>query len=49
VLSAQCHISAAFAANDLEQAAHLTTRLKYLTKLAEEARTKKTRMTRAMR
>lgn len=49
VLSAQCHISAAFAAHDLEQAAHLTTRLKYLNKLAEEARAKKTRMTRAPR
>lgn len=49
VLSAQCHISAAFAATDLDQAANLTVRLKYLTKLAEEARTKKTRMTRAMR
>ena len=49
VLSAQCHISAAFTANDLEQAAYLCTRLKYLTKLAEEARTKKTRMMRAMR
>jgi molecular chaperone HscB len=49
VLAAQCHISAAFTAKDLEQAAHLCTRLKYLTKLAEEARTKKTRMMRAMR
>lgn len=49
VLSAQCHISAAFTANDLEKAANLTTRLKYLTKLAEEARTKKTRLIRAMR
>ncbi|HTH15315.1 MAG TPA: iron-sulfur cluster co-chaperone HscB C-terminal domain-containing protein [Magnetospirillum sp.] len=48
-MAAQCHISAAFTANDLEQAAHLTTRLKYLTKLAEEARTKKTRLTRALR
>ncbi|MBC7951875.1 MAG: Fe-S protein assembly co-chaperone HscB [Rhodospirillaceae bacterium] len=49
VLSAQCHISAAFTAGDLEKAAHLTTRLKYLTKLAEEARNKKTRMLRALR
>lgn len=49
VLKAQCQISAAFVANDLERAAHLTTRLKYLTKLAEEARAKKTRITRAMR
>ena len=49
VLAAQCHISAAFTAGDLDQAAHLCTRLKYLTKLAEEARTKKTRMMRAMR
>ncbi len=49
VLAAQCHISAAFNANDLGKAAHLTTRLKYLTKMAEEARVKKTRMTRAMR
>lgn len=49
VLAAQCHISAAFSANDLDEAAHLTTRLKYLTKLAEEARAKKTRMTRALR
>jgi Fe-S protein assembly co-chaperone HscB len=49
VLAAQCHISAAFASADLREAASLTTRLKYLTKLAEEARTKKTRMTRALR
>lgn len=49
VIAATCHISAAFNAHDLEQAAHLTTRLKYLVKLAEEARTKKTRAARAMR
>lgn len=49
VLACQCHISAAFAAGKLEEAAHLTTRLKYLGKMAEEARIKKTRMTRALR
>ncbi|CAA7613525.1 Fe-S protein assembly co-chaperone HscB [Magnetospirillum sp. UT-4] len=49
VLACQCHISAAFAAGDLDEAAHLTIRLKYLVKLADEARTRKTRMTRAMR
>lgn len=49
VLSAQCHISAAFVTGDLDKAANLTIRLKYLTKLAEEARTKKTRLSRALR
>jgi molecular chaperone HscB len=49
VLHCQCHISAAFNAKDLDEAVHLTIRLKYLVKLAEEARTKKTRMTRALR
>lgn len=37
-------LSAAFAANDLDAAARLTTRLKYLHKLAEEARTRVTRL-----
>lgn len=49
VLAMQCQISTAFGANDLDLVSNLTIRLKYLTKLAEEARTKKTRMTRAMR
>lgn len=49
VIACQCHISAAINAGEMEQAVHLTIRLKYLAKLAEEARTKKTRMTRAMR
>lgn len=49
VIACQCHISAAFNAGEMEQAGHLTIRLKYLVKLAEEARTRKTRMTRAMR
>lgn len=46
VLHVQCELSVAFAADDLDKAAHLTTRLKYLTKLAEEARARKARMTR---
>lgn len=49
VLACQCHISAAFNAADLDQAAHLTIRLKYLVKLAEDARARKIRLTRAMR
>lgn len=49
VIACQCHISAALNAGEMEQAVHLTIRLKYLAKLAEEARTKKTRITRAMR
>lgn len=49
VLSDVCHVSAAFNAGDLDEAARLTMRLKYLTKLAEEARSKKLRMSRAMR
>lgn len=49
VIACQCHISAAINAGEMDQAVHLTIRLKYLAKLAEEARTKKTRMTRAMR
>lgn len=47
VIACHCHISAAFNAGDLNDAAHLTIRLKYLTKLAEDARTRKTRMMRA--
>jgi molecular chaperone HscB len=46
VIACQCHISAAFNAGDLDQAAHLTIRLKYLAKLAEEARVKKLRLAR---
>ena len=49
VIACQCHISAAFAACDLDQAAHLTRRHNYLSKLAEEARVRKARMTRAPR
>jgi molecular chaperone HscB len=49
VLSCQCHISAAFNGSDLEEAVHLTIRLKYLVKLADEARAKKVRMMRAVR
>jgi molecular chaperone HscB len=43
VIACQCHISAAINAANLEEAGHLTIRLKYLAKLAEEARAKKTR------
>lgn len=46
VLHVQCELSTSFAKGDLEQAAHLTTRLKYLTKLADEARARRARMTR---
>jgi molecular chaperone HscB len=46
VIACQCHISAAFNAADLDQVAHLAIRLKYLSKLADEARTKKSRITR---
>ncbi|MGE5506171.1 MAG: Fe-S protein assembly co-chaperone HscB [Actinomycetota bacterium] len=46
VIACQCHISAAFNAGDLDEAAHLTIRLKYLAKLAEEARVKKLRLAR---
>lgn len=46
VIACQCHISAAFNADDLDQVAHLAIRLKYLAKLADEARTKKSRITR---
>jgi len=46
VLTCQCGISAAFNAGELDQAAHLAIKLKYLTKLAEEARSKKSRLTR---
>ncbi|MEW5727942.1 MAG: Fe-S protein assembly co-chaperone HscB [Pseudomonadota bacterium] len=48
VLADVCHVSAAFNAGDLDEAARLTMRLKYLTKLAEEARSRKARMMRAM-
>ncbi len=44
VLATQCHISAALNAGALDQARHWTLRLKYLTKLADEARTKKARL-----
>ncbi|MDO8608595.1 MAG: Fe-S protein assembly co-chaperone HscB [Phaeospirillum sp.] len=46
VIACQCHISAAFNAGNLEEAGHLAIRLKYLVKLADEARSKKTRVTR---
>ena len=46
VIACQCHISAAFNAQNLEEAGHLAIRLKYLVKLAEEARSKKSRVTR---
>ncbi|CAA7627905.1 Co-chaperone protein HscB homolog [Candidatus Terasakiella magnetica] len=46
VIACQCHISAAINASNLEEAGHLTIRLKYLAKLAEEARAKKSRITR---
>jgi molecular chaperone HscB len=49
VLSCQCHISAAINGQNMVEAVHLTIRLKYLVKLAEEARTKKTRLARAAR
>jgi molecular chaperone HscB len=49
VLSCQCHISAAFNGGDPDEAIHLTIRLKYLVKLADEARAKKLRMTRMLR
>jgi molecular chaperone HscB len=48
VLADVCHVSAAFNSGNLEEAARLTMRLKYLTKLAEEARSRKTRLARAM-
>ncbi|MBI3446668.1 MAG: Fe-S protein assembly co-chaperone HscB, partial [Magnetospirillum sp.] len=43
VIACQCHISAAFNAGNLEEAGHLSIRLKYLAKLADEARSKKSR------
>ena len=46
VIACQCHISAAFNVGKLEEAGHLSIRLKYLVKLAEEARAKKSRVTR---
>lgn len=46
VLHCQCEMSRAFAHDDLDKAGHLTTRLKYLTKLADEARARKARMKR---
>jgi molecular chaperone HscB len=44
VIGCQCHISAAFNAGNLDEAAHLAIRLKYLAKLAEECRAKKVRL-----
>ncbi len=46
VLACQCHISAAFNAGDLDEAAHLTLRLKYVAKLAGDARIRKARLLR---
>jgi molecular chaperone HscB len=46
VLHCQCELSKAFAHDDLDKAGALTTRLKYLTKLADEARARKSRMRR---
>lgn len=42
----QADLAGAFAAADLDAAGRLTTRFKYLSKLAEEARSRKIRMTR---
>lgn len=47
VLADVCHVSAAFNAGNLDEASRLTIRLKYLTKLAEEARARKARIARA--
>lgn len=44
LLHLQCELSVAFGAGDLDRAGRLTTRLKYLTKLAEEARARRSRM-----
>jgi len=49
VLSVQCHISAAINGGRFDEAVHLVMRLKYLTKMADEARSKKQRLSRAMR
>lgn len=46
VLHCQCEMSKAFSHDDLDRVGPLTTRLKYLTKLAEEARSRKARMRR---
>ncbi len=43
-VACQCHLSAAFLAGDLAQAAHLVNRLKFLTKLVEDARARKNRI-----
>lgn len=45
-LACQCAISVAFAHDELDKAASLTTRLKYLNKLAAEARARKAKLTR---
>ena len=46
VAACQADIAKSFAANDLDAAGAQTTRLKYLSKLAEEARSRRIRMTR---
>jgi molecular chaperone HscB len=46
VTGCQAELAAAFAEENLERAGTLTTRLKYLDKLAEEARSRRIRMTR---
>ncbi|MBF0372315.1 MAG: Fe-S protein assembly co-chaperone HscB [Alphaproteobacteria bacterium] len=46
VLTCQCALSTAFGHRDLDRAGALTTRLKYLGKLAEEARARKFRLIR---
>jgi molecular chaperone HscB len=46
VSDCQTSLAAAFAADDLDSAGKMTTRLKYLSKLAEEARSRKLRITR---
>lgn len=46
VLHCQCELSVAFGADDLDKAAQLTTRLKYLTRLSDDARARKARLTR---
>jgi molecular chaperone HscB len=47
-IACQCHISVAFNGDDLEAAAHLALRLKYLTKLAEDSRSRKMRLARQL-
>ena len=48
VLACQCHISVAFNDDNLAEVAHLALRLKYLTKLAEDARSRKSRLAKTL-